>query len=1141
MSDVANRLPASSADDAAGEPAAALAEAAPCSGTPDWTEAERLAALDRYAILDTGREPAFDDVAALAADLLDAPIAVVNLIAADRQWFKAEVGIGADTLPLDVSICRHALLQTGVFVVSDLTADPRFDSNPLVHVADGLRFYAGALLETPEGLPLGTVCVLDTRPRPQGLSERQSRALKVLASQTMARLELRRSEAVAKVERARAERHAHRLSLLSQASSLLLARNDPAGAVGELFGLIAEGFRLDAGFHYRCSDPDLRLVAAAGLTPEQERTAARIEFGQTVCGIVAATREPTHVTGIQASHDPHVQFLKSLGLDTYFSAPLVSGDGLFGTLSFGRREGPFSSGELEALRTLVVQFAMALERRKAEGELQESAGRLRLATENAEVGFWDVDPVNDRLIWPPRTKAMFGISADVPVSMADFYAGLHPEDRDRTAEAYAAAADPARRALYDVEYRTIGAEDGVVRWVAAKGRGVFDAAGVCVRVAGTAMDISERRRTEDRLASTENRYRTLFEAMDAGFCVLELKFDEDGRAIDYRHVEANPAFERQTGLKGIVGQWVREALPGLERRWFDIYGEVARTGRAVRFENWAEPLARWLDVHAFRIGAAQDRRVAVLFTDITERKQADDELHRLNETLEAQVTERTSELRFHRDIIEATTSPICAFDHDYRLIAFNKAHNDEFRRVNGFDTKLGDVFPNLFLPEQREVMRGLMSRALTGERFTVTEAFGRPEFGQPLWEIYYTPLRDAHGAVIGAFHLATDISDRLRAEAELAAAQEALRQSQKMEAMGSLTGGVAHDFNNLLTPIVGSLDMLQRSRLGGEREQRLIAGAVQSAERAKTLVQRLLAFARRQPLQPVPVDLAPLVRGMAELISSTTGPQIRVAVEAPDGLPPAKADPNQLEMAILNLAVNARDAMPNGGTLRISVEVEAVERQHRAGVPPGTYLKLSVADTGEGMDEATLKRAVEPFFSTKGVGKGTGLGLSMAHGLASQLGGALTITSARGLGTNIELWLPATAEARAPPNAPGDGQSLASGPRGTVLLVDDEELVRLSTADMLGELGYAVVEATSAEEALRLIAQGLRPDVLVTDHLMPGMSGADLARALRGGGHAVKVLVVSGYAETDGLDSDLPRLTKPFRSADLAASLAALA
>jgi CheY-like chemotaxis protein len=244
-------------------------------------------------------------------------------------------------------------------------------------------------------------------------------------------------------------------------------------------------------------------------------------------------------------------------------------------------------------------------------------------------------------------------------------------------------------------------------------------------------------------------------------------------------------------------------------------------------------------------------------------------------------------------------------------------------------------------------------------------------------------------------------------------------------------------------------------------------------------------------------------------------------------------------MAVLNLAVNARDAMPDGGTLRISVEEITVGQQHHSRLNPGRYLNLSVADSGVGMDEATLGRAVEPFFSTKGIGKGTGLGLSMVHGLASQLGGALTIRSTLGLGTNVELWLPLGEQLSVEAEPPRDSQPDFAA-KGTVLLVDDEDLVRLSTADMLIDLGYDVVEAASAEEALRVLNRGLNPDIVITDHLMPGMTGVELARTLRGERPSTKVLIVSGYADTGGVEVDLPRLTKPFRNADLSASLAAL-
>jgi CheY-like chemotaxis protein len=301
----------------------------------------------------------------------------------------------------------------------------------------------------------------------------------------------------------------------------------------------------------------------------------------------------------------------------------------------------------------------------------------------------------------------------------------------------------------------------------------------------------------------------------------------------------------------------------------------------------------------------------------------------------------------------------------------------------------------------------------------------------------------------------------------------------------------------------------------------------------------LLAFARRQPLQPTSVDVKSLVGGMADLISSTSGPTIDVRVRLADDLPPAVADANQLEMAILNLAVNARDAMPDGGILTISAARESVRPGHRSKLRQGHYVRLSVADTGIGMDQATLNRAIEPFYSTKGIGKGTGLGLSMVHGLASQLEGGLAISSTPGEGTTIDLWLPVSlVGARDEASAPGASAKLSG--RGIALLVDDEDLVRMSTADMLMDLGYSVVEASSAEEALKLVAEGLNPDLLVTDHLMPGMTGVQLAEDLRSRRPELPALIVSGYAEAEGIAPEIARLTKPFRNSELAESLSGL-
>ncbi len=394
-------------------------------------------------------------------------------------------------------------------------------------------------------------------------------------------------------------------------------------------------------------------------------------------------------------------------------------------------------------------------------------------------------------------------------------------------------------------------------------------------------------------------------------------------------------------------------------------------------------------------------------------------------------------------------------------------------------------------------------------------------------------LYDETGQPARMSGVVSDVTERKETDAQLA-------QAQKMDAIGQLTGGVAHDFNNLLTPIVGSLDMIRRRHTDDERTQRMVGGALQAAERAATLTQRLLSFARRQALQPRAVDVKALIDGIVDLIRRSLGPSITVILELPSDMSRARVDPNQLELALLNLAINARDAMPGGGRLTISAGETVVNARNVAGLEPGTYVRLVTADTGAGMDRATLARAIEPFFSTKGIGKGTGLGLSMVHGLAAQSEGTLKLNSVLGVGTEVELWLPATEEPSTSLELQRPEPSFARR-AATILLVDDEELVRTGTADMLRDIGYLVIEMESGNQALRAIKSGIEVDVLVSDYLMPGMTGGELITELRASGNRIPSLLITGYAAA-GLDvpDDVTRLAKPFRQVDLAAQVDAL-
>jgi signal transduction histidine kinase len=374
---------------------------------------------------------------------------------------------------------------------------------------------------------------------------------------------------------------------------------------------------------------------------------------------------------------------------------------------------------------------------------------------------------------------------------------------------------------------------------------------------------------------------------------------------------------------------------------------------------------------------------------------------------------------------------------------------------------------------------------------------------------------------------------------EREAAWAQIHEMQKMESIGQLTGGVAHDFNNLLMVILGNLQLLRKRLPDDPRLLRLVDGAMQGADRGATLTKRMLAFARRQELRPETVDVPRLVDGMGEMLRRTLGPSIQIVTAYRPDLPPIRVDPNQLELALLNLALNARDAMPYGGRLAIGGRSLASGEIAPKELKPGRYVCLTVSDTGAGMDEATLKRATEPFFTTKGAGKGTGLGLSMVHGVAAQSGGAMRITSQQGDGTTVELWLPLSEAAAATDVRPVASPFGSTERSFRVMVVDDDPLVVASTAAMLEDAGHVVTEALSGARALDLLRLGIKVDVVVSDHAMPGMTGSELARQIRQHWPDLPIILATGYADLpNGEEPDLPRLSKPYMQDELTTQIA---
>lgn len=620
--------------------------------------------------------------------------------------------------------------------------------------------------------------------------------------------------------------------------------------------------------------------------------------------------------------------------------------------------------------------------------------------------------------------------------------------------------------------------------------------------------------------------------VDDGFCIIQFIEGPDGPLSDYVHVEANSGYERHTGIPGIVGKTVFDVSPQDGAEWVKIYGEVLRSGKPIRFEREFVVASRYIEVSATRVEPVEKAQVAVLFRDITQRKTAELAL-------------RDSELRASqnaRHVARALAAGAIIGTWVWTL------DSERFDLDEGFSLAMG-LDPNApqegltiakiaarVHPEDRPTLMEAIDRAITdgtgyAHQFRVkrsdgvyhwVEANGRLEAGFP--RIFAGVLMDLDErlaivderdrATAEVYRLNETLEKRVQEQtARIMAQEEALRQAHKMEAVGQLTGGLAHDFNNLLTAITGSLELAEARLRQGRTDEigHFMRTAQSSAERAATLTQRLLAFSRRQSLAPAPTDLGALVQGMQDLIRHSIGPQISIDTRVDKAAWPAMIDPNQLENALLNLCINARDAMPDGGTIEISIS-NATLAEADGDLAAGDYLRLAVRDTGTGMSDQALQKAFDPYFTTKPSGKGTGLGLSMVYGYARQSGGIATLSSAQGAGTTVVLMLPRStqaAEVCAPPvtlTAEPDGSDL------TVLVVDDEVLLRMVVKEALTDAGFAILEAGTGAEGLEVLQAHPEVDILLTDVGLPGgMSGRDLAVEVLKLRPEMKVMFMTGY------------------------------
>jgi len=803
----------------------------------------------------------------------------------------------------------------------------------------------------------------------------------------------------------------------------------------------------------------------------------------------------------------------------------------------------------------VVRLRAALEERA----IGDTEVRYRLAAKATNDAVWDWDLDSDHVLWNDALEQAYGHPLASIECTGDWWlAHIHPDDRGRIDASIHAVLDGGQTAWND-EYR-FRRVDGSYAEILDRGHVIRDEHGRAVRMIGAMLDLTRVRAAEAALRQSEERFSAILQTIEAAFAIVQVKFDADDRPVDYQFVEVNPAFERQTGVD-LHGKWVTEFAPELERFWFDAYGHVAKTGEPASFESYAQAFGRWFDVRAVRVGAPADRRIAILFNDVTQRHDAEDRL-RVSESLARENVQRVQ-------LALAAGAIIGTWNWDLRTDRFTV--DEGFARGFGLDPALGRERLSLeqiitsVHPEDRPGLIAAIDEVIArggayAHQYRVRRADGCYYWIEANGRVDHSP----EGIALSFPGVLIDVEDRRSIEAErdrataalralndtlelrvaertveLIHAEEKLRQSQKMEAVGQLTGGLAHDFNNLLAGISGALDLMGMRIAQGRLNDidKYMLAAQSAAKRAAALTHRLLAFSRRQTLDPRPLDVNLLVEGMTELIQRTVGPSILVETVSAPELWPASVDASQLENAILNLCINSRDAMPDGGRIIIETANQWLDAEAALAndLPAGEYLSLTVTDTGTGMAPGVIAKAFDPFFTTKPIGEGTGLGLSMIYGFAKQSGGQVRISSELGKGTSMCIHLPRYhGEAGASTAAPAQSAAALTGSCGTILIVDDEPTVRLLLTDVLGDLGYTLIEAADSLTGLKLLQSDVGIDLLITDVGLPGgMNGRQMADAGREVRPGLKTLFITGYAESaalgnSSLGAGMQVLTKPF-------------
>jgi two-component system, cell cycle sensor histidine kinase and response regulator CckA len=1135
----------------------------------------KLELYPHYEIdLDNLPQNSLDELSYLASTICQTPIAFITLTTDEGLQIVSNVGVELLDLEATSSFYAYTIDRNDPFIVPNISIDKRFAKAPLVKSAPYLQFYAGVPLIISNEHPIGTISIGDISPRE--LNTEQIKALKIIARQivtliessrdalNLSKLKLELNKEILEHTRVENELNArmNQRAAVARLGQIAILETDKLSLMNKVIEVVSETLNVEFCKILEFIPDSQSLVIRAAVGWNKELIDQTLNIGkQSQAGYSLLLNEPVVLENIDAEKRftwPAV--LEKYGIVSGLSVIIYGQNRPFGSLCVHTKSArTFNNDDIHFLQSVANILASAIARKESEDRLRASDSRLRLALEAAHMGMWDWNLETNEIDWSEKQGKLLGLYPEIAEKDPDILLKcIHPEDKPVVIQAISRTIKERESSL-DLEYRII-LPNGDYRWISGRGQFFYNKEGKAIRMIGISRDITERKRAQEELQKAHNeleeRVKERTESLLKTNEFLREQIEERSKIEEALQesnqtlqalIQASPlaitAIDQDLRVKmwnraaeQIFG-WATEEIIG---RVLPIIPEAGKEDYQNLFENlkYGNPITEIETKRQKKDGTVIDISLsaAPLFdskgefkgamgvvADITERKRVEKALKRSEE--------------YFRSLIEKASDIITTLDTSGKI----HYQSPSVERILGYtpeELKGENAFDIIHIDDQQYLLPIFTSAPDTSNGIEPLEFRVRHKDGS--WRVLEAvgkKFTDESGETFVVIN-ARDITERNLLK-------EQLLQSQKMEAIGRLAGGVAHDFNNLLTAITGYSELLLRRNNLSTSIRHQIEEIRKATNRATSLTHQLLAFSRKQVLQPKIFSLTNVVTEINKLLRRLIGEDVELKLVSDSSLWDIKADPSQIEQVIMNLAINARDAMPDGGRLKIETRnIEIIEESSSLplNIPTGQYVLLSVSDTGCGIDQETQQHLFEPFFTTKEQGKGTGLGLSTVYGIVNQSGGHICVTSEVGKGTTFDVYLPRVQDGIKELNITN---SLQEAPNGneTILLVEDEDMVRDMIQEVLEINGYHILTATNGEEALQLCDLYNKPiDLVLSDIVMPQMGGLELCERLSSLRPKTKVLLMSGYVENKTiqekvLKSNVAFLPKPFTPNELALKL----